>query len=154
MTVLRMVIISRTVNIGWHYGFSASALGMAIGLIQFYIYNDKLEGIGVKPIIKLEEYKKKRDVYITLIFSALLISFIFLIFKGIIEIDPLSVAQYMTIAITLIALSYFLYIFSLGKLSADEKNKVFILMLLFFGAAIFWSGFDQGGSSFNIFAKL
>ena len=58
-------------NIGWHYGFSASALGMAIGLIQFYIYNDKLEGIGVKPIIQLEEYKKKRDIYITIILSVI-----------------------------------------------------------------------------------
>ena len=28
-----------------------------------------------------------------------------------------------------------------------------MIFVLFIGAALFWSGFDQGGSSFNIFAK-
>ena len=28
-----------------------------------------------------------------------------------------------------------------------------MIFILFIGAALFWSGFDQGGSSFNIFAK-
>ena len=28
-----------------------------------------------------------------------------------------------------------------------------MIFTLFIGAALFWSGFDQGGSSFNIFAK-
>ena len=30
---------------------------------------------------------------------------------------------------------------------------MFLIFILFISAAFFWSGFDQGGSSFNIFAK-
>ena len=35
----------------------------------------------------------------------------------------------------------------------SEKKKVTLIGILFIGAAFFWSGFDQAGSSFNIFAK-
>jgi len=41
----------------------------------------------------------------------------------------------------------------LGKLNNFEKRKVILIIVLFIGAAFFWSGFDQAGSSFNIFAK-
>jgi len=48
---------------------------------------------------------------------------------------------------------YFLYLFSFGNLSEEERKKIILIIVLFFGAAFFWSGFDQAGSSFNIFAK-
>ena len=34
-----------------------------------------------------------------------------------------------------------------------NRSRFFLIFILFIGAALFWSGFDQGGSSFNIFAK-
>ena len=48
---------------------------------------------------------------------------------------------------------YFLYLFSFGNLNEEERKKIVLIVVLFFGAAFFWSGFDQAGSSFNIFAK-
>jgi POT family proton-dependent oligopeptide transporter len=33
-----------------------------------------------------------------------------------------------------------------------EKKRVIVIIALFFGAAMFWSGFEQAGSSLNIFA--
>ena len=62
-------------------------------------------------------------------------------------------AGLMTVIITFIALGYFVFIFIFGKLDDDEKRKMLLIFILFLGAAFFWSGFDQGGSSFNIFAK-
>jgi len=35
----------------------------------------------------------------------------------------------------------------------EEKGRVFVIFLLFLGAAMFWSGFEQAGSSMNLFAK-
>ena len=48
---------------------------------------------------------------------------------------------------------YFFYLFAFGNLNEDERRKITLIVVLFFGAAFFWSGFDQAGSSFNIFAK-
>ena len=59
----------------------------------------------------------------------------------------------MTLFILIISIGYFVYLFLLGKLTLSEKKKVTLIGILFIGAAFFWSGFDQAGSSFNIFAK-
>ena len=48
---------------------------------------------------------------------------------------------------------YFGYIFTLGGLSADERKRVAVIPLLFLSAAVFWSGFEQAGSSMNLFAE-
>jgi len=69
------------------------------------------------------------------------------------SINPIPLANAMTIVILSVAIVYFLYLYVLGNLNAEERKKIALIIVLFFGAALFWSGFDQAGSSFNIFAK-
>ena len=140
-------------NIGWHYGFAAAGLGMAFGLGQFIITREKLGNVGISPQVILTNKIKKRD-YLVVTFSLVSILSIFVL--GILDIwsfNPVPLAGVITIIIALISLSYFLIIFIFGKLSNLEKRKMILIFILFIGAAFFWSGFDQGGSSFNIFAK-
>ena len=140
-------------NIGWHYGFGAAGIGMAFGLLQ-YIYNIKLlNGVGSKPFNQINSETKNK--YIKIIFGILAIVFLITIsgLLGIWNIDPIPLANILTIIITLISLAYFFYIFVFGDLNKKEKKRVVMIFVLFIGAALFWSGFDQAGSSFNIFAK-
>ena len=140
-------------NIGWHYGFAAAGIGMAFGLFQFILTRDKLGNAGALPQVKISDRIKKRD-YLFLWCS--LVSLLSLFIIGILDIwsfNPVPLAGLMTIIITLIALLYFAFIFIFGNLDEDEKRKMVLIFILFIGAAFFWSGFDQGGSSFNIFAK-
>ena len=140
-------------NIGWHYGFGAAGIGMAFGLLQ-YIYNVKLlEGIGAQPFNKINFEKKNK--YKKIIFGILIIMSVITIsgLLGLWSIDPIPLANILTIIITFISLFYFFYIFVFGGLNKNEKKRVVMIFVLFIGAALFWSGFDQGGSSFNIFAK-
>ena len=140
-------------NIGWHYGFGAAGIGMAFGLLQ-YIYNVKLlEGIGAQPFNKINIEKKNK--YKKIIFGILIIMSVITIsgLLGLWSIDPIPLANILTIIITFISLFYFFYIFIFGGLNKNEKKRVVMIFVLFIGAALFWSGFDQGGSSFNIFAK-
>ena len=78
---------------------------------------------------------------------------IFLGLFGYVSFDPIPIANILTLVILLIAIMYFLYLFFFGNLSEEETKKIALIVVLFFGAAFFWSGFDQAGSSFNIFAK-
>jgi POT family proton-dependent oligopeptide transporter len=140
-------------NIGWHYGFGAAGIGMALGLLQ-YIYNMKLlKGYGAEPYNKVGT--GVRNKYNKVILFSLL--FIILItvsgLMGLWKINPIPFANMLTIIITLISLSYFFYIFVFGDLDKNEKKRIVMIFILFIGAALFWSGFDQAGSSFNIFAK-
>ena len=40
-----------------------------------------------------------------------------------------------------------------NKKKKAEKGNISMLLLLFIGSVLFWAGFDQGGSSLNLFAK-
>ena len=140
-------------NIGWHYGFGAAGIGMALGLMQ-YIYNMKLlEGYGAEPFNKvsvIEKNKYNKIILFTLLFIILITVSGLL---GLWKINPIPFANMLTVIITLISLSYFFYIFVFGNLDKNEKKRIVMIFILFIGAALFWSGFDQAGSSFNIFAK-
>ena len=140
-------------NIGWHYGFGAAGIGMAFGLIQFILTRKNLGEVGLKPSIELKIESKRKEIKIFNLFLILFSVVVMLGITGHLRFDPIPVANYLTVGILLISIIYFLYIFYFGKLNNDETKKLTLIVVLFFGAAFFWSGFDQAGSSFNIFAK-
>ena len=140
-------------NIGWHYGFGAAGIGMFLGILQYKLTVKSLGKIGLEPTSLISAETK--NIYKKVTFFISLIIFV-LILSGLLgfwKMDPVPLANILTIIIASISLAYFLYIYFLGKLSQEEKKKIIMIFTLFIGAALFWSGFDQGGSSFNIFAK-
>ena len=74
-------------------------------------------------------------------------------FLGFWSIDPKLLNQLTVYLILIVAISYFIYLFIFAGLSKVEINNIKMLLLLFFGSVLFWAGFDQGGSSLNLFAK-
>ncbi len=56
-------------------------------------------------------------------------------------------------SIVVVALAYFAYVLLYGGLSRDERKRIGAIIVLFFASALFWSGFDQAGSSFNLFTE-
>ena len=51
------------------------------------------------------------------------------------------------------ALLYFVWILLFGGLDTVEKKRVGAIIVLFIACAAFWSGFEQAGSSLNLFAE-
>ena len=51
------------------------------------------------------------------------------------------------------AATYFLYLFFGAGLDAVERKRVVVVLVMFVACALFWSGFEQAGSSMNLFAK-
>ena len=140
-------------NIGWHYGFGAAGIGMAFGLAQFILTKKNLGDIGLRPSIEINYQKKKREIRIFSTFFLIFILFLFLSLFGFLTFNPIPIANVLTIIILMISIMYFFYLFAFGNLNEEERRKITLIVVLFFGAAFFWSGFDQAGSSFNIFAK-
>jgi len=140
-------------NIGWHYGFGAAGIGMLFGVLQYKININSLGKIGLKPTNELKTQTKNKYKNLIIGLSGVTIFILMLGFLGFWKIDPVPLANILTLIIASISLIYFLYIYFLGKLNNEEKKKIIMIFILFVGAALFWSGFDQGGSSFNIFAK-
>ena len=66
-------------------------------------------------------------------------------------IDPVYFAERFRDFLVIISIIYFIYLLFFAGLSADEKKNVLMLLLLFIGAAAFWSGFDQSDRFSNYF---
>jgi POT family proton-dependent oligopeptide transporter len=61
-------------------------------------------------------------------------------------------AQNTTYVIVGIAFAFFIYVFAFGRLTAQERSRTLVIVILFVTSAVFWSGFEQAGSSLTLFA--
>jgi len=140
-------------NAGWHYAFGAAAIGMAAGLIQYKLTAPKLKGVGSHPPEPLSAAGQKNTWVAIAVFIGLIALVFTLTMKGVITLNPVPLAQYTAIAFTLMFVAYYGYIYFLGNLSDNEKKRLWALLLICIASACFWSGFEQAGSSLNLFAK-
>ncbi|HLR31103.1 MAG TPA: oligopeptide:H+ symporter, partial [Fodinibius sp.] len=140
----------------WHYGFSLAGFGMVIGLIS-YKYGDKF--LGSAGLLKTGESQevlntRSRNFYSMLsILTGAIVVFAFLMSSGIINITLETLAEYLGGAAVIITILFFGYIIFFGGHSKEEQKKLGIIFWLFILAALFWSGFEQAGSSLNLFAQ-
>ena len=144
-------------QISWNYGFGVAGLGMGLGLIQYKLTEKHLGDIGLEPN-RLEDpvkqARREKNIKTALIiFVLVLISILVLSFTGIIVFNPLLVAGISGVVIFVTATLFFLYVLVFEKLTSDEKKKIIVIGILFIFSALFWSGFEQAGSSLNLFAK-
>ena len=139
-------------KIGWHWGFGAAGVGMFFGVLQYINFKHLLGEAGNKPN---DMPQVQRDSYIkwSKITAGLMVIVIALGLLGIITVEPRAFAENFAYFLTAVAAVYFVYLFLFAGLSATEKKNVFLLLILFVGAAAFWSGFDQSASSLSIFAR-
>jgi POT family proton-dependent oligopeptide transporter len=139
-------------KVGWHYGFGAAGVGMVLGLIWFRMNHVRTLGtMGLQPSGTASEQRfVKRVVAVGVVLIAAIIG---AAMAGLFTIDPVAVAQRMTIVILTVALGYFAYLFFVAKLTRDEKKRVAVIGVLFLFATIFWSAFEQAPTSLNLFAR-
>ena len=76
-----------------------------------------------------------------------------LTFTGVLVVSPVAVARNTTTVLVALALSYFAYVLLFLELDPSEKKRVWVIIVLFVSSALFWAGFEQAGSSFNLFAE-
>jgi POT family proton-dependent oligopeptide transporter len=72
---------------------------------------------------------------------------------GTISLDANAIAVAASWLIGLLAVAYFTYLIFFAGLSVEERNRVYVLVALFIGCAIFFAGYEQMGASFNLFAQ-
>lgn len=144
-------------HINWHYGFAAAGLGMLLGVIQYKATEKYLGDIGKAPVIEGSESSRAQTqnrIRLGLwAVGILLFILVTLLMTRTIVIDPVVIAQASSIVILCAVSLFFLYIFIFEKLSGDERKKLTVIGILFIFSAVFWAGYEQQGSSLNLFAK-
>jgi len=138
---------------GWHWAFGAAAVGMALGLIQYKKTLNKLEGVGSEPASPLSEKGQKLSWMVVGAFLVTVVVVTFSIMQGFLGFDAVKVAEYVAISFTAIFVIYYASIYFFGNLTKNEMKRLGALLLVCIASACFWSGFEQAGSSLNLFAR-
>ena len=138
-------------KINWHYGFGAAGVGMVLGLVQFRLSRGLLGSAGLqrgndRPLNAVECYGLMAVI-------AAAVAVVGLSMSGALKLNPIAMAQGMTTVILGIGVLYFVSVFLFCGLNKVEKERVAVILVLFLASALFWSGFEQAGSSFNLFAE-
>jgi POT family proton-dependent oligopeptide transporter len=138
-------------RINWHYGFGAAGIGMVLGLVQFWLTRHHLGNIGLVPAHRGPD--SRRDQKWLAAAVAGLVILIALCLMEIIPLEPVRLAQRTSGVIVGMAAAFFAWAFFFAGLGAVEKRRVGVILILFIASALFWSGYEQAGSSLNLFAE-
>lgn len=141
------------VNVGWHYAFGAAAVGMGIGLVQYKLTTPKLKGAGAEPAEPLSAPAQSKTWIAIGLFLVAVVAVTTMTFTGAITLDPVPLAQSVAIIFSSVFCIYYSYVYFLGNLTPNEKRRLWALLLVCIASACFWSGFEQAGSSMNLFAQ-
>ncbi len=124
---------------GWSYGFGAAALGMAFGLIVVNVRSDDLAPHSLPPTRPGMGLGGVAGLMVGL--AAL----------GWVLVQNPTIVGYSLLAIVCIALGI-LALFVVREASARERANIAVIVLLFLAVSVYWSAFEQAGSSLNLFA--
>jgi POT family proton-dependent oligopeptide transporter len=140
-------------RLDWHYGFALAGVGMLCGLIQFRFTRHYLGGRGLAPASP-----PSRRLMLTawaIIAAVLAAALIVLVAaaRGWTVLDAVVLARGTVYSLVAASIAYFAYVFLTGKLSAVERNRMIVIVALVIACALFWAGYEQAGSSLNLFAE-
>lgn len=135
---------------GWHYGFSLAGFGMLLGLLIFWMAtkNGALEDKGFQSEEALALIDNKKVAGLNPMVAIYIGSFLVLpIVWGLVYYN--HVVEVLLPIIILGALGYILYLsFTYEKVA---RERMWVILTLFFFTAIFWSFFELAGSALTLF---
>jgi len=142
-------------TINWHLGFAAAGVGMVLGLIQYRFGYGYLRDAG---LYRDEARATRGEAIRKGLFGVAVVALIaaaiaFAARAGFLNVTLDGAARATGVLIFVVAVIFFGAVLIGGGLDLPEKKRVVVIFLLFVGAAMFWAGFEQAGSSMNLFAE-
>ena len=125
-------------RIGFHYGFGAAAVGMALGLAQYVFFRRNLGDHGRTVPNPLPRSAIKWWILVAVaVVAVVVIAFV----TGLVKLANLS--QVTTGVIIVASIAYFAVMLTSSKVDAVERTRVRAFIPLFIANAVFWSLFQQ-----------
>lgn len=140
-------------QVAWEYGFLAAGIGMVIGTIWFYVRSHTLENLGMPPKVKAERNRLVgKDWVSILIYVAVMVGAVYAFIFGWSKI-PTNISDWIINIAAILGLLYLVSNIFKGTKGKTEWSRVGVIFILAIANIFFWSGFEQAGSTFNIFAR-
>jgi len=143
-------------QVSWHLGFAAAGVGMLIGVIQYVMGGANLGEAGIGPApapTPAVAAQWKRQVQTWVGGSAVVVIIAAVAgYAGLIQVTATQVADAAGVLLLVVVVGFFGWLMFSGGWTPDEKKRLYVIGVLFFAASLFWSVFEQAGSTLNLFA--
>jgi len=139
----------------WNIGFFVVAVGMVLGLIQYKLGAKHLGDAGLAtknptPEEKVSQNKSLKSGFIGIIAAALILLAVH--FTGLYPMTILNLSNLVGVLLIVVPIIYFGFLFARGGFDKAEKNRIIAIIVFYIAAALFWSAFEQAGSTLTLFA--
>ena len=125
-------------NVGFHYGFGAAAVGMAIGLVQ-YAFGRKRLSDAARDVPNPLPPARRPIVAVAAAMFVVLVAAVLL--TGLVPAARLAAVVAGVTAVA--AIAYFVVILTSPRTDARERRRVLAFIPLFVASAVFWSLYQQ-----------
>ena len=137
-------------ELAWHWGFGAAALGMACGLLQFMRGGARLPVAALKPQRPADASARYRLYYG--LGGALLVGAAVLLAASGEWLSVSGLSNAFGGLLLVVAAGFFLTVLRASHWTRQERGQLGVIVLLFVAASVFWSLFEQAGSTLTLFA--
>jgi proton-dependent oligopeptide transporter, POT family len=133
-------------KIDYGYAFGLAGVCMLAGMAQFLYTRGNLKGAGAAPAATAAPADRRLLFLGSGVLAATLAALFFMQASVEAVADGFAVLLLIAVAVTFAGL-----IFS-RDFSPVEKKRIYVILVLFIASALFWSIFEQAGSTLNLFA--
>jgi POT family proton-dependent oligopeptide transporter len=143
-------------NSAWHWAFGAAGVGMTLGVVQYLLGSRHLGSAGLQPTPAASpeafaRLKQRTTIWLggaVVIFVAVAIA----LTTGVFTFGPEEVTGAYRYLLIAIVLGFFAWLFGANTWTREERGRLIVITVFFAASALFWSVFEQAGSTLNLFA--
>jgi len=143
-------------GVSWQLGFGLAGVGMIAGVFTFMAGRKHLGGAGLHPApaASAEEAAQVRSQLWKGIaaLAGVPLALAAVHFGGVYELTVETLVDGAGFVLLLAVIVLFAWMFLVAEWTAEERKRLAVIAVLFFASSLFWSAFEQAGSSLNIFA--
>ncbi len=142
-------------RINWHVGFTAAGFGMVIGVVQYVLGGKYLGDAGLHPAPAASpdaaaQLRSRVRLWGSL-FAVAAVLLVVGMYTGALPITAQQIADAAGYFLVGITVAFFVWLFAGGDWTREERRRLFAICALILAAALFWSEFEQAGSTLNLF---
>jgi POT family proton-dependent oligopeptide transporter len=138
-------------RINWRYGFALAGVGMTIGIIQYLWGSKHLGHAGRHALVPNGDTARKQFTIGAAVLLVLVVAIATLAWRGM--LDAREIANTSGGLLLAIVVVFFIWLFTAGDWTPVERKRLVVIGVLFLASTVFWSVFEQAGSSMNLFAQ-
>jgi POT family proton-dependent oligopeptide transporter len=143
-------------RVNWHLGFAAAGFGMVLGLVQYVLGGRHLGTAGEQPAVAAspEAAAAGRRQAIAWTSAALIAAVVFgiAVAIGALDVTAAQIAEWVGWSLLAGTVVFFGWLYLDRSWTPEERGRLYVVGVFFLCAAVFWSVFEQAGSTLNLFA--